>query len=654
LTDRRHPRSSRRRYADFVRDYHLRRLDEEAKAPSVPHGAGEGGDGGEERGADGGAGTEPAGTTRRREYLREYIRWLWPHRYAVGLVFLLALVGAGLQMVEPLFMRYIIDRVLLDSDLDAAERLRMLHRAGSIFLAVIIVSNLLGAFKDYRQRLLNVSVMLSLRRSLFDRLLHLPLPRLHDMKTGGILSRLTGDIDTTTGLLQMALISPLVSVIRLLIAGGVLLTLNWRLALTALAIIPGIMLLSFTFAKRVRPIYRSVRKDVEQIDGRVGETFSGIRVVRAFRREMLELLDYMRGRHTVLRKEMFAQRRELVLWTSWSLLLGVVNVVIVWYGGYLNIGERASIGDIMAFQWYTFLLLTPVWNIVNTFSELQRSLAAMERVFEVLGMEADKPDRPDARDVPATIEEIRFDGVEFEYREGRPVVRELDVTVPVGSVVALVGRSGAGKTTVTDLVARFHDPTRGRILLNGSDIREFRLRSYRSLLAIVQQDVFLFDGTVRDNIAYGRHEATDAEVEDAARRANAHEFIDRLPERYDTMVGERGVKLSGGQQQRLAIARAILASPQVLILDEATSNLDTESEQLIQESMATLLAGRTTFVIAHRLSTIRRADVILLMEDGRVIERGTHEELMRQGGTYRGMVLRQMESARHEGDAVLR
>src|SRR5437899_3985208 len=268
----------------------------------------------------------------------------------------------------------------------------------------------------------------------------------------------------------------------------------------------------------------------------------------------------------------------------------------------------------------------------------------MERVFEVLAMDHDKPDRPDAREAPQIVHEIRFENVDFEYREGRPVVRDFSVGVPAGSVIALVGRSGAGKTTVTDLVARFHDPTRGRILLNGTDIRDFRLRTYRDLLAIVQQEVFLFDGSVRDNIAYGRQNASEAEVEDAARRANAHEFIVRLPQQYDTFIGERGVKLSGGQQQRLAIARAVLKSPQILILDEATSNLDTESEQLIQASMATLLAGRTTFVIAHRLSTVRRADLILLMDEGRVIERGTHEELMQARGAYHGMVLRQMES----------
>jgi ATP-binding cassette subfamily B protein/subfamily B ATP-binding cassette protein MsbA len=635
-----HPRSSRQRYRTFVEDYKLGRLDEaiearrDGKGPKVP-----------EKPAE-----EEAPTPwwrlrrgKRREYLRDYLRWLKPHRTAVVVVFVLALLRAGLEMIEPLFMRFIVDNVLLNSALDAASRFGRLNLAGATFLTVIILSNLTNAAKDYRQRLLNVRVMLSLRRALFNRLLHLPLPKLWDMKTGGILSRLTGDIETTTGLLQMAVVSPAISIVRLVIAIVILFTLNWRLTLTALAIIPGVMLMSFVFARRVRPIYRSVRKDAEVIDGRVGETFSGIRVVRAFRGEVRELLDYMRGRHTVLRKELFAHRRELVLWSSWGLLLGAVNVVIVWYGGYLAIGGRASVGDIMAFQWYTFLLLGPVWNIVNSFSELQRSLAAMERVFEVLGMEGDKPDRPDARDAPRVVHEIRFEDVEFEYRPGQPVVRDFNVVVLGGSVVALVGRSGAGKTTVTDLVARFHDPTRGRIVVNGTDIRDYRLRSYRDLLAIVQQDVFLFDGSVRDNIAYARHNATDEEVEDAARRANAHEFIVRLPEQYDTFIGERGVKLSGGQQQRLAIARAILAKPQILILDEATSNLDTESEQLIQASMASLLAGRTTFVIAHRLSTVRRADLILLMEEGRVIERGTHEALMRARGEYYRMVVRQME-----------
>jgi ATP-binding cassette subfamily B protein/subfamily B ATP-binding cassette protein MsbA len=268
-------------------------------------------------------------------------------------------------------------------------------------------------------------------------------------------------------------------------------------------------------------------------------------------------------------------------------------------------------------------------------------------------MDGDKADRPGALDIPRVVQEIRFDNVGFEYREGQPVVRNFNVVVPSGSVVALVGRSGAGKTTVTDLVARFHDPTLGRILLNGRDIRDFRLSAYRSLLAVVQQDVFLFDGSVRDNIAYSRPDAVDAEIEDAARRANAHEFIVKLPKQYETFIGERGVELSGGQQQRLAIARAILASPQILILDEATSNLDTESEQLIQASLATLLAGRTTFVIAHRLSTVRRANLILLMEEGRIEECGTHEELMSARGGYYDMVVRQTQSHSMSGEELV-
>ena len=529
-------RSSRTRYEAFVEDYKQRRLDaveaeNEAKlAADAPR-------------ADGTPTPESpvSQKSQRREYLRVYLRWLWPHRYSVGAVFLLAIVVAGLEMVEPLFMRYIIDQVLMKADLDTESRLTRLHVAGVTFLTVIILSKLVGVIKDYRQRRLNVRVTLSLRRALYDRLLHLPLANLWTMKTGGILSRISGDVDSTSGLLQMAVVSPSLSLLRLAVAFGILLTLNWRLAIAAVLLVPGAMALSFISARRVRPIYRAVRKDVERIDGRVGETFSGIRVVRAFGREMREQIDFITGRHTVLRKELFAHRRELMLWTSWGLLVASVNVVIVWYGGYLNIAGRASIGDIMAFQWYTFLLLNPVWNLVNSFSELQRSLAAMDRVFDVLSQEADKPDRPNAVAAPSAVKEIRFENVEFEYRQGRPVIREFHVAVPGGSVVALVGRSGAGKTTVTDLVARFHDPTRGRILINGIDLRDVRLQSYRDLLALVQQDVFLFDGSVRDNIAYGRRQATRAEVEEASRQANAHEFIVKLPEQFETVVGERGV-----------------------------------------------------------------------------------------------------------------
>ena len=625
------PRTSRQHYDAFRRDYREGTLDDKlAGADQKP--------------------AKPERGTKRREYLHDYLRWLWPERWAVAAIFVLAILTAGLEMIEPLFMRFITDRVLLDTAAATPDRLRLLNLAGGAFLAVVTLSAALNVARDYRQRLVNTRVMLSLRRSLFERLLRLPLSTLWDMKTGGILSRLSGDVDSTTGLLQMAIVSPSISVIRLLIAMTVLFALNWQLALVALAVIPGAVLISFISAKRVRPIYRSIRKDVERIDGRVGETFSGIRVVRAFGRELREMLEYARGRNSIVRKELFAHRRELWLWTSWGFALSAVNVAIVWYGGHLYMAGSASIGDIMAFQWYSFLLLNPVWQIVNSFSELQRSLAATERVFEVLAMPSDKPDKPGARDAPTVVREIEFQDVEFEYRPGRPVVRELQrqgarrlrrrarrpqrrrqddgdgprraLSRPDARPDPLE-RHGHPRAALAHLPRPARDRAAGRV-----PVRRLRARQHRVRRATTRR-------TPTSRTRRGARTRTSSSCS--------------LPERYDTFIGERGVKLSGGQQQRLAIARAILAKPQILILDEATSNLDTESEQLIQASMATLLAGRTTFVIAHRLSTIRRADLILLMDDGRIVERGTHAELMARRGIYHGMVVRQMTA--HDKEA---
>ena len=625
--------SSRQRYRAFVEVYKRSRPrdDEgsESRSSEAPTGTN-------------GAPKAESRVPRESRYPNLYVRWILPHWRTLALVFMLAIGAAGLKMVEPLLMRFVVDHVLLDSASGTSERLRLLHRTGAAFFGIVLLVQLVTMWKDDRLRLMDMKVRVSLRRSLIERLLDLPLSRLSEMKMGGILSRLSGDVEVTSGILQKAVVTPGVSVVRLLVAAGILLMLNWRLALTVLAALPGLVMVSFAMARRVRRVYLSIRQDAGEIDGRAGEAFAGIRIVRAFHREAREVLEYVRGQHTMLRKEMFAHRRELLLWLSWGLLMGGANVVIVWYGGYLYLQGKASVGDIMAFQVYTLMLLNPVLNIADSFSQLQRSQAATERVFEVLSMDRDKPDPPGARDAPNSVREIRFEHVDFEYREGHPVILDFNATVPGGAMVALVGRSGAGKTTLTDLVARFHDPTRGRITLNGTDIREFRIRSYRGLFAIVQQHIFLFDGPVRENIAYGNPHAGDLEVEDAARRANAHTFIECLPDGYDTHVGERGVKLSAGQQQRLAIARAFLKAPAILIMDEATSNLDTESEQLIQASMAELMASRTTFVIAHRLSTIQRADLILVIDDGKIVEQGGHEELMRMDGEYRNMVMRQM------------
>lgn len=578
---------------------------------------------------------------RRREYLRLYVRQLWPHWKSVTLLLVLSLVIAGLDVVQPLFVRNIIDQILLNTGLDSTAKLSALNQIGFMFLGVIVLGQILSVTRSYRQEQLNIRVILGLRRSLFDRMLRLPLETLSNMKTGGIISRLTDDVNTTTGLLQMAVISPTVAVIRLLVAIGILLFINWQLALSAIGIIPCVMAMSMIFLNRIRPIYREIRRDVSEVDGRVGEAFQGIRAVRTFRGELREEKDYAVGHHTITRKRLFARRRELLLWTTWGFLLAIIGLVIVWFGGYKNIRGTASIGDIMAFQVYVFMLLNPVWQIVESFSELQRSMAAMERVFEVLEMPPDKVDRPGAILAPSEIHSIQLHDVSFAYENDEMVLKNIDLTIQGGMTVALVGRSGAGKTTLTDLAARFYDPTHGQILINGIDLREFQLESLRQLFGIVQQEVFLFDGTISQNIAYGRPSASEEEILDAARRANADEFIRKLPHGYDSVIGERGVKLSGGQRQRLSIARSLLADPAILILDEATSNLDSESEQLIQRSLRELLKDRTTLVIAHRLSTITHADLIVVMEAGRIVETGSHQQLLRQGGLYSEMVERQ-------------
>ena len=613
---------------------------------------------------------DPKAKKKRRGYLRLYINQLWPHWKMVVLLGLLAVAVSVLELIQPLFARYIIDKILL-AEMDTTSRITKLNFVGVIFLAVVVLTRCLGVARSWNQRLLNVRVILTLRRALFDRLVRLPLDKLSNMKVGGIISRLTDDINKTTGLLQMAVISPGVAILRLLLAVVILFSLNWKLALTALGIVPPIMILSMIAIRRIRPIYRAIRKDVGLVDGRVGEAFQGIRAVRAFRGEHRESTEFTVGHHMITRMRMFAARREIILWSTWGFLMALIGVLITWAGGYwyLNdvannvpMDQRTTIGDISAFQFYTLLLLNPVWQIVESLTELQRSLASMERVFEVLESPIDKPDSEEAIDAGPEVDELTFEGVWFAYNadaefdddlDGPPdketekpkdVIQDFSLTVPGGSTVALVGRSGAGKTTITDLVARFYDPREGRITLNGRDLRDYRLDSYREMIGVVQQEVFLFDGTVFENIAYANRDASKAQVIEAAQRANAEEFILDLPDSYDSIIGERGVKLSGGQRQRLSIARALLADPKILILDEATSNLDTESEQLIQQSMSLLLKDRTTFIIAHRLSTITHADQIVVLDEGKIVETGNHESLMKANNAYAEMVLRQHDA----------
>lgn len=573
-------------------------------------------------------------------YLGQYWAWLRPSAASLAGLFGLAVLAAGLDLVWPLLIKVMVDQ-LVAADLAAGQKLQWLVLCGLGVMGLLVGKQGLELFRAYRTAVLNAKLLVRLRRRLFRRLLSLPLSRITELKTGGIVSRLGADVDQVGGLVQQAIIAPSVAVLRIVLTLALLVYLSWELAVATLVALPVVGGLTLIWLTRVRPVYRAMMDRRSAVDARVGETFGGIRVVRSFRREVREALGYARGTHDVVRKLLQANRVEFALENAWGLLIPLASLVVVGYGGYLVIQGRGELGNIFAFQIYAVLLLGPVIQIVAAVSQTQRSLAAMERVFETLAEPADKPDRPGAIDAPREVRELRLDRVSFAYREEVPVLHEVDLVVGGGQTIALVGPSGAGKTTLTDLICRFHDPTSGRILLNGLDVRDLKLASYRRLLAVVQQDTFLFDGTVHENIAYGRRGARRAEVMEAARRAHAHGFICDLPEGYDTQIGERGVRLSGGQRQRLSIARAILADPAILVLDEATSSLDTESERLIQSAMAELLRGRLTFVIAHRLSTIRHADQIVVLDKGRVIEVGTHAELLDRGGKYLAMVLEQ-------------
>jgi len=574
---------------------------------------------------------------------RSYTAWLRPHRRTLFLVGVLGLSSITIDIIWPLASRYLIDRVILQPGLSLTEKVRRLALISAGIATLFLANSLLDLWRSFRSQLLDSRFSSALRARLFRRVLRLPMPDLNELKTGGVLSRLSTDVDYSTGLLQTALFNPLLSGVRLIATLTVIFTLDWRIAAIVLLAVPPIVIAQNVWLRQSRRIWKSIAQDRSEIDARVSEGLNGLRVIRGFAREHREESSFLRGQHTVIRKHSLATGTQRGVAMVWDLVMPLTQVTILGFGGYLVLRGQATVGTLMAFQGYLSRLIDPITELVKSNSETQRGFAALERVCDLLDKPAEKPDRPHAGAAPRRVREIHFNHVCFGYGKDVSAIKDFELRVPGGSLVALVGASGAGKTTLTDLVARFHDPTSGSIRLNGIDIRDIRLQSYRKLLGIVPQETFLFDGSVRDNIAYGRSNATRAEVEEAARSANAHEFIARLPEGYDTLVGERGVKLSGGQRQRLSIARAVLSGPQILILDEATSNLDTESEQLIQASMQRLLVDRTTFIIAHRLSTVRRADVIVVLARGRIVEVGNHESLLRRSGVYAEMVERQFQ-----------
>jgi ATP-binding cassette, subfamily B, bacterial len=531
---------------------------------------------------------------------------------------------------------------------------QLLAIVAATMIVLAVASELVGLWTRWQSTRMTKRVQVSVRKTVFDHAVRLPLHRVYELKSGGVASILREDAGGVADLIFSMIYNPWRAIIQLLGSLIILASVDWKLLIGSLALLPTVWLTHRTWISRIRPIFRDIRWTRQQMDSHATEAFGGMRIVRSFSRQQSEAGIFTRNGHMMARQEIYAWWWSRGIDFTWSVLIPVATATLLYWGGNRVLGDMEkvkagliaptkalTVGDLVMFLSYLVALLGPIAALAGSATALQNSLSGLDRVLDLLAEPLEMPAKPGAivvhRDTVAG--RITLRDVSFTYPASpAPVLHEINLDVHPGEMIALVGPSGAGKTTLCNLIARFYDPTAGAVLLDGIDLRDITADSYRRLLGIVEQDTFLFDGTIAENIAYGRRGATRDEITHAAKLANAHEFIAKLADGYDSLIGERGVKLSGGQRQRITIARAILADPRILILDEATSNLDTESERLIQGSLQTLMSGRTSFVIAHRLSTITHATRILVLENGRIIEQGRHEDLMRASGRYREMV----------------
>lgn len=590
------------------------------------------------------------------QLLTQFWLQLAEHRPKVVLALATLTLSTLLGLLPPAGTKVAIDYVLTEPPKPMPEwltqyvgnltRMGLLWSIAGVVCAITIVRtgvHLWGRW--YATKAVNL-VQADIRRRVFEHTLRLPLHRIQALKSGGATSLIREDAGGIADLIFNMLYNPWQAIIQLIGSLCVLLIVDWRLMVGGLLLLPAVWVTHRTWIHRVRPLYKDIRNRRQQIDAATTETFGGIRVVRTFARNKSESSRFTRGTHLLARQQLMVWWSTRVIEVIWDVLIPVASSGLLIYGGWQILHHSMTLGDLMMFLVYLTMLLGPIASIASSAMSFQNNLAGLDRVLDVLDESTEPSGNPGATDLPrgAVAGAVRFDAVCFRYPASEAdVLSDINFDVPAGSTVALVGRSGAGKTTLCNLVARFYDPSAGNIYLDGRNLRDVQLNAYRRLLGVVEQDVFLFDGTVRDNIAYGRRGAKLEDIIAAADAAAALEFIEKLPKGFDTWIGERGVKLSGGQRQRLAIARAILADPRILILDEATSNLDSESERLIQRSLQRLLQGRTAFVIAHRLSTITHADLILVLDGGRIAEQGTHQQLIERGGIYQRMVVLQTE-----------
>ena len=572
------------------------------------------------------------------DFFKTLFKFTLPYRTPLLATVFSMILLVGVQLFAPWFIRELIATVRIGNS-DALSS-GLVTRLALLALAIYAARAGLEFLRSYMAHVAGWGVVADVRVATYRHLQRLSLHYYEDKQTGQLMSRVVNDSDLLEKLIAHAVPDVLVNVLTLVGVSTMLLFMNAQLTLLTLIPIPLIVLAMRGFAKYVRPAFRERQAELGELNAILQDNLSGIREIKTFTRERTEsdrigvrIENYKRSLLRALR--LLATFEPFVHFAS---ALGVV--VVIYFGGRLALGGELQIEDLVAFFLYLELFYQPVRHLSHAWEAIQEALAGAERVSELLSEEPDIVDQPDAIEYRGRARgKVSFDNVSFSYLTDRPILRNINLEIPAASVVALVGPTGVGKSTLASLVPRFYDVNEGRIMLDGHDIRDLTIESLRRQISIVLQDVFLFHGTVRENILFGRPGAEDEEMKEAARVANAVEFIDKLPDGYDTVIGERGVKLSGGQKQRLAIARAVLKDAPILILDEATSSVDTETELLIQQALERLMAGRTTLMIAHRLSTIRNADQIVVLQDEGIAEQGSHEELMAVDGIYRHLNL---------------
>ncbi|HEX3559486.1 MAG TPA: ABC transporter ATP-binding protein [Pyrinomonadaceae bacterium] len=586
------------------------------------------------------------------EQKKKKIRWstawsdarelIWTHRRRLAIGAVLMIINQAMGLVLPASTKFLIDQVIGKQRTYLLWQIALAAGAATLVQAVtsFSLSQVLGVAAQ--------RAITEMRKKVQAQIARLPISYFDSTQTGKLISRIMNDAEGIRNLVGTGLVQLVGGFITGIVALCVLFWLNWRLTsitILVLAVFGGALTFAF---QRLRPLFRERGEITATLTGRLAESLGGIRIVKAYTAEKREALTFARGAHKLFRNIAKSMTGVSATTAFSSLVVGAVGVVIILVGGRSVVSGSMTLGDLFMYVVFTGLMASPLIQFAAIGTQITEAFAGLDRIREVMDMATE--DEEDVRRAPlASVRgEVEFENVYFEYNEGVPVLKDVSFKAPAGSTTALVGSSGSGKSTLISLAMNFNHPLSGRIKIDGKDLQTLRLRDFRSYLGVVMQDNFLFDGTIAENIAFSNPHATREEMRAVSRIAHCEEFIEGFEQKYDTIVGERGVKLSGGQRQRIAIARAILADPKLLILDEATSSLDSESESLIQDGLRSLRRGRTTFVIAHRLSTIRSADQILVLEGGEIVERGTHEELLAAGGRYKQLYDKQYKFERDQ------